>query len=61
MWELEAWASAMAWDWDMDNINAEDDNCKLWVPVTAQMLNTGAVDGSRPFQFTGSVSPPQGR
>ena len=42
MWELEAWASAMAWDWDVDNIDVEDDG-KLWVPVMAQTLNTGAA------------------
>ena len=59
MWELEAWASAMAWDWDTDNIDAEDDNGKLWVPIMAQTLNTDAAGGSRPIPFAGPMTPPQ--
>ena len=36
MWELEVWVSAMAWDWDVDDIDVEDDDGKLWVPLTAR-------------------------
>ena len=49
MWELGAQASAMAWDLVTDNIDAEDDNSKLWVTIMAQTLNTDASNGSRPF------------
>jgi len=59
MWELEVQASAMAWDLDMDDINVEDDNSKLWVPVMAQMLNLGAAEESRPFPPMGPVMPPR--
>jgi len=41
MWELEVWASAMAWDWDADNINVEEDDSKLWVLAMAQTLKMG--------------------
>jgi len=32
MWELEAQASAMGWDWDADDINAEDDMASCGSP-----------------------------
>ena len=35
MWELEAWANTMAWDWDVDDIDPDDNDGRLWVPVTA--------------------------
>ena len=44
MWELEVQASAMAWDWDTDNIDPDDDDGKLWVPMTAQTLNTRGAE-----------------
>jgi len=60
MWELEVWASAMAWDWDVDDINVEDENSKLWVPMTAaQMLNMGAAEVSTPFPLAGPAMPPR--
>src|SRR5882724_2909251 len=52
MWELEAWASTMAWDWDMDDIDPNDDDRKLWVPVTAQTLNMGRAE-----QYSGAPRP----
>ena len=53
-------ASTMAWDWDTDDIDRDDNDRKLWVPVMAQKLNTGVANGSRPFPFTGPwMSPPQ--
>src|SRR5882724_4393563 len=47
LWELEARASTMAWDWDADNIDPNDDDGKLWVPVTAQTLKTGPAEEDR--------------
>ena len=38
MWELEALASTMAWAWDTDHIDPDDDDGKLWIPVMAQTL-----------------------
>jgi len=38
MGELEVQATAMAWDWDVNDIDVEDDNRKLWIPVMAQTL-----------------------
>jgi len=59
MWELEAWSSAMAWDWDADNIDPDDNDGKLWVPVTAQILNTGAAEEYRAFPGKGPVTLPR--
>ena len=28
----------MAWDWDMDDIDADEDNRKQWVTVTPQTM-----------------------
>jgi len=47
MWELEAWASTMAWYWDADDIDLDDDDGKLWVPMMAQMLNMGRAKQHR--------------
>jgi len=47
----------MAWDWDVDDIDPDDDDGKLWVPVTAQTPNTGMAKGSRPFPPTAPVMP----
>jgi|SRR5882724_1931155 len=59
MWELEAWASAMAWDWDMDDIDPNDDNGKLWVPVTAQTLNMGEAEQHSGAPHPEPVMPPR--
>jgi len=59
MWELEVWASAMAWDWDADNINPDNDDSKLWIPMTAQTLNTETVDHYRAYPPMGPVMPPR--
>jgi len=37
----------MAWDWDADDINGDNDDRKLWVPMTAQMLNMGRAKQHR--------------
>jgi len=29
----------MAWDWDAEDIDLQEDDGKMWVPVTAQTLN----------------------
>ena len=52
MQELEAQASTMAWDWDANDIDLNDNDGKLWVPVTAQTLNMG-----RAAQYTGAPRP----
>ena len=59
MWELEAWASAMAWDWDVDDINLDDHDGKLWVPVMAQTLKTGPAEENRGFPPAGPATPPR--
>jgi len=59
MWELEAWASAMAWDWDADDINLDDDDGKLWVPITAQTLNMGGAKQHRGAPHPEPVMPPR--
>ena len=38
MEELEGCVAAMAWDWDMEDIDPHEDNGKLWVPVTLQTM-----------------------
>ena len=58
MWELEEQACAMAWDWETEDIDAEDDGGKLWVPMMAQTLNMGTAKGSRPFPPVAPVIPP---
>jgi len=59
MWELEARASAMAWDWDVDDIYPDDDDGKLWVPVMAHTLKTGPAEEDRGHPPTGPVTPPR--
>ena len=34
MEELESQAATMSWDWDGDDINADEDDRNQWVPVT---------------------------
>ena len=38
MEDLEGCATAMAWDWDVDEIDMDEDDGKQWVPVTPQMM-----------------------
>jgi len=59
MWELEAWASTMAWDWDADDIDPDDDDGKLWVPVMAQTLKTGLAEQDRGNPPSGPATPPR--
>ena len=57
MWELEVWASAMAWDMDTDNFDLEDDDRKLWVPMMAQTLKTGVAEQDGAIPSMGPVTP----
>src|SRR5882724_3147877 len=59
MWELEVWASAMAWDVDVDNIDPDDDDGKLWVPVMAQTMNMGGAEQHRGPPCLGPMTPPR--
>ena len=59
MWELEAQASTMAWDWDVDDIDPYDNDGKLCVPVTAQTLKTGPAEEDRGHSPTGPATPPR--
>src|SRR5882724_10000903 len=56
MWELEAWPNAMAWDWDADDINPDDNDGKLWVPVMAQTVKTGAAEEDRAISPAGPAT-----
>jgi len=47
----------MAWDWDVDDIDPDDDDGKLWVPVTAQTLKTGPAEEDRGHPPAGPVTP----
>jgi len=38
MVELEEHTSLMAWYWDAEDIDLQEDDGKMWVPVTAQTL-----------------------
>jgi len=38
MEELDGHVAAMAWDWDASNIDADEDDSKLWVPMTPQTM-----------------------
>ena len=58
MWELEAWASTMAWDWDADDKDPNDNDGKPWVPVTAQTLKTGWAEEDR-HPPAGPAMPPR--
>ena len=59
MWELEAWVTAMAWDWDTDDTNGDDDEWKLWVPMMAQTLNMGTAKQYRGLPHLEPVTPPR--
>jgi len=38
MEELEGHAPLMAWDWVVEDIDPQEDNDKMWVPVIPQTL-----------------------
>ena len=38
MEDLEGCATTMAWDWDVDDIDADEDDGKQWVPMMPQMM-----------------------
>jgi len=38
MEDLEVQAAVMAWDWDANEIDVDEDDGKQWVPVTPQMM-----------------------
>src|SRR5882724_4045625 len=43
---LEGHAATMAWDWDADDIDTDEDDGKQWVPVTPQTIKN--VETPRP-------------
>jgi len=46
-------------DWDADDIDPDNDDRRLWVPMMAQTLKMGASEGSRPFPAAApAVMPP---
>jgi len=45
----------MAWDWEADDINADEDDGKQWVPVTPQTMRH--IDTARPTQLESPVPP----
>ena len=49
MEDLEAQAALMVWDWEADDINADEDDGKQWVPVTPQTMRH--FDTVRPTQL----------
>jgi len=49
MQDLEGHAVAMAWHWEADDINADEDNEKQWVLVTPQMMRH--IDTPRDIQI----------
>jgi len=49
MEDLEAQAALMVWDWEADDINADEDDGKQWVPVTPQTMRH--LDTARPTQL----------
>ena len=58
MLELEERASAMAWDWDVDDIDPNDDDGRQWVPMMAQTLKTGTAEGQWRISPAAPVFPP---
>jgi len=38
--DLEGQAAMMAWEWDADYIDADEDDGKQWLPVTPQMMRS---------------------
>src|SRR5882724_6237664 len=46
----------MAWDWDVDDIDLEDNDGKLWVTVMAQTLKAGAGEQDRAIPPAGPVT-----
>jgi len=46
MEDVEGHTTAMAWDWDTDDIYVGEDNGKKWVPMTPQMMKN--VETPRP-------------
>src|SRR5882724_8259918 len=59
MLELKEQASAMAWDWDADDIDPNDDDGRLWVPMMAQTLKMGTAEGQKQLTTAApAVMPP---
>ena len=46
-------------DWDADDIDPDDDDRKLWVPVMAQTLKTGLAKEDRGHPPVGPATPPR--
>jgi len=58
--ELEAHETAMAWDWDVEDIDSNQEDSKLWVPVVPQMLRTYETPrGTRSGHLMAPTMPPR--
>jgi len=58
MEDLEGHATTMAWDWDVDDINVDEDDRKQWVPMIPQtMKHTKTPRPSRMGAPTQPVTP----
>ena len=55
MEDLEGRTTAMAWDWDVDDIDADKDDGKQWVPVTPQTMKN--VETPRPSRMAAPTQP----
>ena len=50
--ELDAHVATMAWDWEADDIDADKDDSRTWVPVMPQTMRM--AEAQRP----GRAGPP---
>jgi len=55
MEDLEGRAAIMAWDWDANDIDMDEDDGRIWVPVTPQTMRM--ADTPRPGQVRPSIIP----
>ena len=55
MEDLEGRAAAMAWDWGMDDIDADEDDGKQWVPVMPQTMKH--TETPRPSRMEAPTQP----
>jgi len=53
MEDLEAQAALMAWDWEANDIDVDEDDGKQWVLVTPQTMRH--IDTARPTQLESPV------
>ena len=55
MEDLEGCAAAMAWDWGTDDIDADEDDGKQWVPVMPQTMKH--AETPRPSRMEAPTQP----